>query len=201
LSRTVQAIVVAVAAILLLSGVAVAAIPSANGTIDACRESRTGAVILIDKEAGKTCPSGWVALSWNQRGQTGPQGPAGPPGPVGPVGPQGLQGPAGPQGERGPAGPMGPAGPPGPRGENGVSGYQVVVTSDSFQAMAVCPSGKVVIGGGGRTSDFGQALAGSHPAFFNTSGPEPNAWEATLSTTIVSPPNTVTAWAICATES
>jgi phage terminase large subunit-like protein len=49
LSRTVQAIVVAVAAI-----------PSADGTIDACRETRTGAIILIDKEAGKTCPSGWA---------------------------------------------------------------------------------------------------------------------------------------------
>jgi hypothetical protein len=64
LSRTVQAIVVAVAAILLLSGIAVAAIPSADGTIDACRETRTGAIILIDKEAGKTCPSGW-ARGWS----------------------------------------------------------------------------------------------------------------------------------------
>ena len=60
LSRTVQAVVSAVAAILLLSGVAVAAIPSADGTIDACRETRTGAIILIDEEAGKTCPFGWA---------------------------------------------------------------------------------------------------------------------------------------------
>jgi len=195
------AIVLATSLVLAGNAVALAAIPSADGTIASCRETRTGAIIVIDKEAGKTCPSGWAALSWNQQGQPGPVGPAGPTGPPGTIGPAGPQGPPGLQGERGPAGPTGPAGPQGPRGQNGVSGYQAVVASDSTQAMAVCPSGKVVIGGGGRASDPSQALAESRPAFFNAAGLEPNAWQATLSTTIVSPPNTVTAWAICVNES
>jgi hypothetical protein len=109
-------------------------------------------------------------------GAQGPAGPAGPVGPVGPAGPIGLtgadgaQGPAGPagpigltgaDGAAGPAGPVGPAGPAGVQGpagtdgDDGVSGWERVVGAVSVTnaaspktAVANCPAGKNVIGGG-----------------------------------------------------
>lgn len=65
-----------------------------------------------------------------------------------------LTGAAGPQGAQGPAGPAGPAGPKGDAGASGVSGREVVVAptatnSDAEKtALATCPDGKQVIGGG-----------------------------------------------------
>jgi hypothetical protein len=56
------------------SAVAIAAIPDSNGVIHACRDNRTGALRVIDTEAGQTCSSKESALYWNQ---TGPQGPPG----------------------------------------------------------------------------------------------------------------------------
>jgi hypothetical protein len=67
---------------------------------------------------------------------------------AGATGPQGSQGPAGP------AGPKGADGAPGPAGAPGVSGRQVVVVSTATNsdaektALATCPAGKQVIGGG-----------------------------------------------------
>jgi hypothetical protein len=81
-----------------IGGVATGAIPSGDGTINACYSS-DGSVRVIDNDAGKTCNKGWAPLSWSQRGVPGPQGP---PGEDGRDGHDGAQG---PQGERGPAGP------------------------------------------------------------------------------------------------
>jgi hypothetical protein len=97
-------------------GVGYAAIPSANGVISACYNSKSnpvGMLRVIDAEAGATCAKNEKLLTFNQ---TGPVGPAGPVGPVGP------EGPAGPQGEQGLVGPAGPAGPAGPQGEPGPAG-------------------------------------------------------------------------------
>lgn len=44
--------------------VADAAIPSANNTITACRMTSTGAVRIIDAEAGQTCTTAETAISW-----------------------------------------------------------------------------------------------------------------------------------------
>ena len=185
MSRTVQAIVATVAAVLLLSGVAVAAIPSADGTINACRETRTGAIILIDKEAGKTCPSGWVALSWNQRGPTGPQGPAGPAGPVGPPGPAGNDGAPGPQGPPGPAGPTGPAGPQGPPGPAQTLETVYDVGPDSPSASAIdCPSGFRATGGGYFLRKLmPSAGPGTEQITSKPRGPQlnPTGWEVSVS--------------------
>ncbi|MFN8224229.1 MAG: collagen-like protein [Gaiellales bacterium] len=81
-------------------------------------------------------------------------------------------GPAGPAGPQGAPGATGPAGPAGPQGAPGVSGLQTV-TSDTAtdsvafkSALATCPAGKKLIGGGAMI--FGQAgsvaLDESYPA-------------------------------------
>jgi type VI secretion system secreted protein Hcp len=63
------------------AAVGVAAIPSADGTIHACVTTATGAVRIIDAEAGATCTApGEKDLVWNQQGPAGPAGPAGPQG-------------------------------------------------------------------------------------------------------------------------
>lgn len=76
------------------AGVAYAAIPSANGTISACKDNK-GSLKVIDADAGQTCNPNQQLLTWNQQG------------PQGPIGPAGAQGAAGPQGPAGPAGPSG----------------------------------------------------------------------------------------------
>ena len=86
----------------------------------------------------------------------------------GPKGDTGATGPAGPTGPTGPAGPAGPAGQQGvqgPTGANGsVSGVQIIeatTTSSSSPgfgttatATATCPSGKILLGGGGSLTKF-----------------------------------------------
>jgi hypothetical protein len=57
------ALLVAVAA----ARVGYAAIPSADGTISACKNSK-GALKVIDAEAGQTCTDGQQLLTWNQQG-------------------------------------------------------------------------------------------------------------------------------------
>jgi hypothetical protein len=88
----------ALAAAAAVGSVGYAAIPSADGTISACRDGQ-GRLKVIDAEAGATCSSGQQAMKWNQQG---PQGPVGPQGPRGITGLQGPAGPAGPQGSPGP---------------------------------------------------------------------------------------------------
>jgi hypothetical protein len=67
-----------VVALLALAAVAAtasayAAIPSANGTISACKDLK-GSLKVIDTEAGQACNNNQQLLTWNQ------QGPAGQPG-------------------------------------------------------------------------------------------------------------------------
>lgn len=69
------------AGLLLTAGIAYASIPGPDGVIHGCYKTgnpNPGSVIVIDHTA--SCPSGYIALNWNQ---TGPQGPAGPQGPPG----------------------------------------------------------------------------------------------------------------------
>lgn len=71
------AIVLAAGLLLVLSGVALASIPDSSGVIHGCYKTgnpNRGSVIVIDTDAGQSCPSGYATLNWNQ---TGPQGPAG----------------------------------------------------------------------------------------------------------------------------
>jgi type VI secretion system secreted protein Hcp len=78
------------AAVVLGAGtaVAIAAIPSSDGVIHACRVTTgatPGQLRVIDVEATppQACVAGETALTWNQQGQTGPPGPQGDPGPPG----------------------------------------------------------------------------------------------------------------------
>jgi hypothetical protein len=170
MKRTLVIALVAAAAVAAAS-LAYAAIPSANGTISACKNG-DGELNVVDAEAGQTCKGNKQLLTWNQ------QGPAGPVGPVGPAGPAGAAGPAGPAGEDG---------APGADGEDGVSGRVVIFntsgdfSSDHSRAVyAACPSGKVPIGGGGRI--FGPLddpdLQGAGPTVVSVhnSYPTPNGW-------------------------
>lgn len=91
--------------VLLAGGVAYAMIPSDDGAIRGCYNTRSGVLRVIP--LGESCRGGEEALAWNQVGPQGPKGDQGDPGLQGAPGPQGLQG---PRGERGPEGPQGLAG-------------------------------------------------------------------------------------------
>jgi hypothetical protein len=95
-------VVLVVAAVIGGGAFAIAAIPSADGTITGCVKQKgkgKGTVRVID--ASKRCPRKHLRLTWNQEG---------PPGPAGAAGQNGAAGPTGPQGPEGPEGPEGPAG-------------------------------------------------------------------------------------------
>ncbi len=146
---------------LALSGVAMAAVPGANGVITGCYDVKTGALRVIDAEAGQTCRSNnETQVTWSQTGPQGPKGDTGPQGiqglkgdtgDVGPQGPQGVQGGPGPQGEQGIQGPQGLQGP---AGVAGVSGYEIAHRQTTLNANTTweidlsCPGGKVVLSGG-----------------------------------------------------
>jgi type VI secretion system secreted protein Hcp len=125
------------------SALAVGAIPSADGTIQACyytgtdEEERPGALRVVDDE--EECQSDEDSLAWNQRGPRGEQGLPGP------RGADGRAGAAGPAGAAGAPGPAGPQGPQGPKGEQG-------------------PAGSGGVGGSG-----GSSSGGGVGTFFNTS--------------------------------
>jgi hypothetical protein len=68
-------IVAIVALIVALGGVAIASIPSADGTIHGCYNAQ-GQLRVIDAESGASCAPGETALSWNQTGPAGPPGPS-----------------------------------------------------------------------------------------------------------------------------
>jgi hypothetical protein len=104
-----HALVVLLAAAAIGGGAfALAATPSADGTITACVKKSgrgKGAMRVIDK--GKRCSRKERKLSWNQTGQPGTPGhdgatgPQGQPGSDGAIGPRGLQGLQGQQGQQG----------------------------------------------------------------------------------------------------
>src|SRR5436190_23771855 len=70
---------------------AVAAIPAASGTINACFATKTGAIRVVDSAKPK-CKKGEKAIAWNQKGPTGASGVAGVAGVAGTPGGPGAQG-------------------------------------------------------------------------------------------------------------
>jgi hypothetical protein len=131
-------------------------------------------------------------------GSQGPEGPAGPRGFPGATGPQGPVGPAGAAGAKGAAGTPGPAGPAGAKGASGVASSSVVqgtaVTSIAdptagtiTSATASCPTGRVLLGGGGQVSDGEPGAAGSKAASRTTA-----TTAASGSTTATAASNAVT---------
>jgi hypothetical protein len=67
-------VLVTMALVAAASGTGLAAVPGANGIIDACYERRTGLLRVIDKEAGKLCLSVEVPLRWSVAGPVGDPG-------------------------------------------------------------------------------------------------------------------------------
>jgi len=120
---------------------------------------------------------------------------------------RGQQGPRGPQGAPGPQGqegPRGPAGATGPQGPAGVSGYEVVyelsASTNSYSpktAVAKCPAGKKVLGGGAEPS---YTLADLEEEFsYPDSSGGVSYWVASFSEDTPSDDWwAVYAWAICA---
>ncbi len=161
-------------------------------------------------------------------GPEGAKGPEGPKGSEGPAGPHGSQGHAGAKGEtgaKGPAGapgatgatgaagpvgaqgPAGPAGPQGPAGASGTLTTTVATSQDAVgggansvtSALAECPAGTVLTGGGGTVSNSVTAAQASVQLV--GSQPEANGWRATgvINTALgLGNTMTVTAYAICA---
>ena len=133
-------------------------------------------------DQGDTGPQG-LAGPFGPQGETGLQGPRGLQGDKGDTGPQGLTGPVGPQGPTGSTGPQGPAGSKGnngDKGDPGISGYGIVSKSGSATLLSFggnaavlsvsCPSGKKVLGGGGKSNYNGNLLSESYP------NPAGNGW-------------------------
>jgi hypothetical protein len=130
----------ALAATAIAGGVAWATIPAGDGLFHGCYQKEEGNLRVVD-DAGESCRSSEVAISWSQ---TGPQGPAGP------------TGPQGPQGEKG------------DDGADGVSGWERKTNSllvangpnDVFFADATCSSGRKPLGGGYQLKDEGGGASG-----------------------------------------
>lgn len=108
----------------------------------------------------------------------------------------------------GPAGPPGPAGPrglPGPKGTPGVSGLERVdastaaSSSNSKSAVATCPSGKRVIGGGARATGTGANKVSINENFPDSDG---NKWNANGVEVVATAASwALSAYALCANVS
>lgn len=130
--RTITIAALAGAILIATAVTASASIPDSQAIIHGCYKTSNpakGVVIVIDTDAGQTCPSGTAPLNWNQ---TGPQGPVGPAGPAGPPGP---------------AGPAGPAGGA-PTMTTSVVHLDTTTSVQHFIATVSCPAGMHAINGG-----------------------------------------------------
>ena len=106
--------------VLVAGGIGWAAIPnSQSAVISGCYEKNTGLLRVIDAQAGKTCTSWELPISWNQ---AGPKGDRGAQGIAGPQGAKGEKGDKGDRGDTGQAGAKGDPGPEGPKGADGADG-------------------------------------------------------------------------------
>ena len=147
----------------------------------ACYIPTSGVTYRIKEvDIKQTCASDHIMFSWTDGGVAGPQGPKGDPG---------------------------PQGPPGPQGDPGVSGFtqtQLVLSSSvsapvggSAVALATCPAGWLVVGGGYNVGSYTAPV----PPFISGSRPEgPDAWLVGMWNTLpgaVGPAN-MCAYAICA---
>ena len=107
-----------------------------------------------------------------------------------------VRGPRGPRGLRGSDGGPGPPGTPSPVNLERVEAHSDYATDSPFIGVAIarCPAGKRVTGGGGRTDGSQEAIAitDSYPSDDLT------AWIVNAMRVTGSPPWRVTAYALCA---
>jgi hypothetical protein len=135
------------------AGVGAAAIPGADGKINACYDVN-GQIRLIDLSASGgtapvTCTASEKPLTWNQKGVQGAQG---------------VQGPAGPKGAPGATGPKGPAGPQGPAGPSFVRGHFRVSTDihvgETWKTLAMVDIPKGLYSVQGKAGAFMEEILG-----------------------------------------
>ena len=112
--------VAALAAIGVTAGIALAAIPVADGTIQGCYKKGNGQLRVVESSAD--CHRSEVAISWSQKGQKGDPGAAGAPGSPGTPGTNGVNGKDGLPGKDGVDGKDGLPGKDGTNGTDGVDG-------------------------------------------------------------------------------
>src|SRR5690348_5482240 len=194
-TRVRVAIVAAFIVAAVAASVAWAASPGDGGVILGCYDSGGNVKVV----AALPCPKGYTALQWNVqgvKGDQGIQGIQGEKGDKGDKGDQGIQGLKGDQGIQGVQGPKGDKGDPGA----GLSGYEIVTAQTStglFSTNAVdatCPSGKTVIGGGGRTGLAEDGATGN----ILMSHPQDNGWHVRAYNSGPFTTMYITAYAICA---
>jgi hypothetical protein len=118
-----NSVVSGIAAVVLGSGVTLAAVTAASSptsnVVYACVKGE-GQLRIVPSAA--SCSKSETPLQWNVQGPTGLQGAPGPQGPAGAAGAQGLAGAAGTAGAQGPAGATGAVGSPGAPGAPGIQG-------------------------------------------------------------------------------
>lgn len=163
-------------------GAGLASPVDSSGSIHGCwsNNSFRGTHVFVLQDAGTACPSGTTAIAWNK---TGPQGA---PGPKGATGPQG------------PAGPAGPTGPPGGLADVvTVPQKETVLAGFLKEAIAVCPAGYQVTGGGYQVPNSLVAVTIDEPIVDQLFTPARNAWDV-----VVHDGDTIdldfTAYAVCA---
>ena len=182
---------------------------------DRCRPNERSLTWNVEGPAGPAGAAGQRGPA-GEAGARGPAGPAGEAGAPGPAGAPGEAGTAGPPGETGPAGPAGPAGEAGPAGPEGaagepgapgISGWEQVTsaavslpTGGTKAAVARCPAGKQVFGGGFTSPGAGSTVVESRPV----SGPVAGDTRTTPGWLVWArnpsgPDSTLSAYALCAT--
>jgi hypothetical protein len=107
--------------------------------------------------------------------------------------PRGARGPAGARGAVGAAGPVGPAGPAGAAGAQGPPGpvsLTYAFSADTalpdlsqVDAVATCPAGMVVTGGGAITDSTSTAVTINSSAIGSSTGDAPDQWFISMNNT------------------
>jgi hypothetical protein len=197
------------ASLLIGGGAAIASIPSSTtGQITACVKTSSGAVRIIDSQAGHHCVAGETTLNWSKgytyrgawsasvsyrvldvvtsggssylaKAPSNGKSPATYPTYWSVLAARGA---TGPRGVAGPQGATGPQGPAGASGYNVVTQY-VTVNTGTQQLMDVqCPSGQVPVGGGAHYGNAFPGLGNAQWAYVSESSIDESrtGWASTL---------------------
>lgn len=166
-------------------------------TFFACENTQTHIVnpaTIAQDDTAVACADTEVAVSWSVTGPTGDVGPQGPQGNQGNIGPIGPTGPIGLTGNTGPAGPIGLTGPQGLQGVPGIASYSIARTlfvpvAPYAIITALCPAGKVALGGGVEVWDMpGRFIVQTHATLNG------NGWQGAYG----GPATRMRVWAMCA---
>ena len=214
------------ASVVIGGGVAIASIPSSiTGSITACVNNASGAVRIIDFQAGHHCATGETTLNWSKgytyRGAWSAsvtyrvldvvtsggasylaKAPSLAKTPASNATYWGL---LAARGATGPQGPTGPQGATGPQGPTGLSGYNVVteyftVNTGTQQLVDVhCPTGEVPVGGGAHYGNAFPGLGNAQWAYVSESSIDESrtGWASTLVVTSTQGNSYFEANAIC----